>query len=159
MESKEQDVSISGLVNDILNKHYGLVPPDTLTDLEIEKKVLDEILVYIKDESHTEEFDLNMASATFSKIDMIYAGKPRILKARLGKTFAKLIGTGNYKYVEQVMLANGNPKRTVGNRAAVYKIDWKKVNEENKFLQIIQFLEDFLITVFFMQFAQISVCR
>ncbi|MBD5548315.1 MAG: hypothetical protein HDQ97_13090 [Lachnospiraceae bacterium] len=131
-ESNELGVSISVLVNDILNKHYGLVPPDALTDLEIEKKVLDEILAYIKDESHIEEFDLNMASATFSKIDMIYAGKPRILKARLGKTFAKLIGTGNYKYVKQVMLANGKPKRTVGNRAAIYRIDWKKMNVDKK---------------------------
>ena len=131
-ESNELGVSISVLVNDILNKHYVLVPPDALTDLEIEKKVLDEILAYIKDESHIEEFDLNMASATFSKIDMIYAGKPRILKARLGKTFAKLIGTGNYKYVKQVMLANGKPKRTVGNRAAIYRIDWKKMNVDKK---------------------------
>ncbi len=132
-ESEKQGVSISVLVNDILNKHYGLVPPDTLTDLEIEKKVLDEILVYIKDDSHIEEFDLNMASATFRKIDMIYAGKPRILKARLGKTFAKHIGTGNYKYVKQVMLANGKPKRTVGNRAAIYRIDWKKMNEDKNY--------------------------
>ncbi|MCI8660533.1 MAG: hypothetical protein HFG54_09860 [Lachnospiraceae bacterium] len=129
-ESNKLGVSISVLVNDILNKHYGLIPPDALTDLQIEKKVLDEILVYIKDESHMEEFDLNMASDTFSKIDMIYAGKPRILKARLGKTFAKLIGTGNYKYVKPVMLANGKPKRTVGNRAAIYRIDWEKMNED-----------------------------
>lgn len=128
-ESNRLGVSVSALVNDILNKHYGLVPPDALTDVQIEQKVLDEIQNYIKDPSHTNEFDLNMASTTYSKIDMIYAGKPRILKARLGKVFAKLIGTGGYLYVEQVMLGNGNPKRSVNNRAAIYKINWAKMKE------------------------------
>lgn len=129
-ESNRLGVNVSALVNDILNKHYGLVPPDTLSDVQIEQKVLEEIQNYIKDPSHTNEFDLNMASTTYSKIEMIYAGKPRILKARLGKVFAKLIGTGDYLYVEQVMLSNGKPKRTVGNRAATYKINWEKMKED-----------------------------
>lgn len=131
-ESKKLGVNVSVLVNDILNKHYGLIPADSLTDVQIEQKVLNEILVYVKDSTHIGEFDLNMASATYSKIAMIYAGKPRILKARLGKSFAKLIGTGEYEYVEQVMLANGKPKRTVGNRASIYKINWDKMREDKK---------------------------
>ena len=131
--NKEADalgVNVSVLVNDLLNKHYGLVPPDAMSDAQIEQLVISEIKDYIKDPNHTDEFDLNMGSQTYSKIEMIYAGKPRILKARLGKTFAKLIGTGEFKHVEQVMLSNGKPKRTVGNRAALYIINWAKRSAE-----------------------------
>lgn len=39
----------------------------------------------------------------------------------VGKTFAKEIGVpGRFEKVEQVLLANGKPKRTVGNRVAIY---------------------------------------
>ena len=41
--------------------------------------------------------------------------------ARLGKKFAGLIGTGDFKNVKQVKI-NGKLKRTVGNRAAIYTI-------------------------------------
>ena len=121
-ESTELGVSVSVLVNEVLNKHYGLVPANALSDVQIEKIVLDEILDYVQKTSDTSEFDLNKASPTYCKIDMIYAGKPHILKARLGKCFAKLVGTGDFSNVEQVMLSNGKPKRTVGNRAAMYRI-------------------------------------
>ena len=121
-ESTELGVSVSVLVNEVLNKHYGLVPANTLTDIQIEKIVIDEILDYVNKTNNESEFDLNKASPTYCKIDMIYAGKPHILKARLGKCFAKLVGTGDFANVEQVMLSNGKPKRTVGNRAAIYRI-------------------------------------
>lgn len=121
-ESTELGVSVSVLVNEVLNKHYGLVPANALSDVEIEKKVINEILDYVQKTSYASEFDLNKASPTYCKIDMIYAGKPHILKARLGRCFAKLVGTGDFSNVEQVLLSNGKPKRTVGNRAAIYRI-------------------------------------
>lgn len=123
-ESTSLGVNVSVLVTDILNKHYGLIPPNTLTDVEIERKVFDELRMYVKNASikdEKNEFDLNEASTTYSKIDMVYAGKPQILKAKLGKKFAGMIGTNDFANVEQVKI-NGKPKRTVGNRAAIYKI-------------------------------------
>lgn len=108
------------LVLDILKKHYGLVPPDTLSDVEIEQRFFKELVAYVKG-NPTDEFDLNVASATYRNIDMVYAGKPRILKATLGKKFAKRLGKDEFVNVEQVLI-NGKPKRTVGNRAAIYRI-------------------------------------
>lgn len=108
------------LVLDILKKHYGLIPPDALSDVEIEQRFFEELVAYVKS-NPTDEFDLNMASATYRNIDMVYAGKPRILKATLGKKFAKRLGKDEFVNVEQVLI-NGKPKRTVGNRAAIYRI-------------------------------------
>lgn len=119
--SKSLGVDVCSLVVDILNKHYGLIPPNSLSDIEIEKKVFDELKDYVKNTPVNDEFDLNIASHTYSKIDMIYAGKPFILKAKLGKKFAKKVGTDDFVNVEPVLI-NGKVKRTVGNRAAVYKI-------------------------------------
>lgn len=131
-ESTALGVNVSALVNDILNKHYGLIPPNTLTDVEIEQKVFDELRVYVKNAQIDDEFDLNKASVTYSKIDMVYAGKPRILKAKLGKKFAGVIKTDDFDNVEQVLI-NGKPKRTVGNRAAIYRIidPARKTNANN----------------------------
>lgn len=120
-ESISLGVNVSALVNDILNKHYGLVPPNALTDVEIEKKVFEELKSYVKN-APVGEFDLNKASTTYRKIAMVYAGKPQILKARLGKKFAGMIGLNDFVNVEQVLIKEGKPKRTVGNRAAIYRI-------------------------------------
>ncbi len=114
-------VSISVLVTDILNKHYGLIEGDKLTDIQIEQRVFAEIKQFVKDAPVNNEFDLNQASDTYRKISMVYAGKPHILKARLGRKFAGLVGTGDFVNVEQVMI-HGKPKKTVENRAAIYKI-------------------------------------
>ncbi len=114
----------SALVNDLLNKHYGLVPPNALTDIEIERKVFEELVKFVQ-AAPKDEFDLNKASDTYRTIEMTYAGKPRILKARLGKKFAAMVGSGDFRNVEQVReKKNGHIhiKRTVGNRAALYRI-------------------------------------
>lgn len=121
-DSKTLNVNVSTLVNDILNKHYGLIPPSSLTGVEIETKFFEELRAYVKNPVNKNvEFDLNTASSTYSKIDMVYAGKPHILKAQLGKKFATQVGQGDFANVIQVM--NGKkPKRSVGNRAALYMI-------------------------------------
>lgn len=123
-EAASQGVKVSVLVVDALNKYYGLVGPNTKTEAQLEKEVLDEIAAYIANpDNDVTEFDLNKASTTYTQIDMTYAGKPRVVKARIGKTFAKEIGLpGRFEKVEQVRLKNGKPKRTVGNRAALYHI-------------------------------------
>lgn len=121
-ESTDIGVNISVLVNDILNKHYELIPPNNgLTDVQIEQIVFDELRAYVKKASVEDEFDLNKASTTYCNIAMVYAGKPQTLKARLGKKFAGMVGANDFVNVEQVLI-EGKPKRTVGNRAAIYRI-------------------------------------
>lgn len=124
-EASRQGVTVSVLLRDIINKYYGLVGPNTLTEAEIENRVFNEIADYIANNKGT-EFDLNKASLTYEQIDMIYAGKPKVVKARIGKKFAQEIGKpGRFEDVRQVFLPNGKLKRTVKNRAALYCVDEK----------------------------------
>jgi hypothetical protein len=52
---------------------------------------------------------------------MTYKGRPQVVKAKIGKKFNGMVGkAGRFASVEQVFLQNGRPKRTVGNRAALY---------------------------------------
>lgn len=124
VEAASQGVNVSIIVIDVLNKFYGLVGPNSKTEAQIEKDVLNEIAAYISDSANAgTEFDINAASATYTQIDMTYAGKPKVVKARIGKKFAREIGLpGRFQKVEQVLLQNGKPKRTSGNRAAIYRI-------------------------------------
>lgn len=122
-EAMKLGVNISTLVNDLLNKHYGLIPANTLSNSELEKKIYEEIEDFVKNSSNAgEEFDLNKASETYRNIEMVYAGKPSAIKAQIGRKFNnKWVGVEPFTNVEQVMLDN-KPKRTVSNRAAIYKI-------------------------------------
>lgn len=123
-EAASHGVNVGILVVDILNKFYGLVGPNTKTEAQLETDVLNEIATYVSDSANAgTEFDPNAASTTYTQIDMTYAGKPRVVKARIGRKFAKEIGLpGRFEKVEQVLLENGKPKRTLGNRAAIYRI-------------------------------------
>lgn len=52
--------------------------------------MLKEIEAFVNDSGNANtEFDLNMASTTYNQISMTYTGKPKIVKARIGKAFAK----------------------------------------------------------------------
>ena len=71
------------------------------------------------------EFDLNMASPSYRELSMTYANKPAAEKARLGRLIAKAVKTGTFAHVcnvVQVFDSNGNLKRSIGNRAALYQI-------------------------------------
>lgn len=131
-EAITKGVSVNLIVIDALNKYYGLIAPNTKTEAELELEVLDEIALFISDPNNKGiEFDLNAASTTYRQIDMTYSGKPKVVKARIGKKFAKEIGfMERFTNVEQVLLKNGKPKRTVGNRAAIYRIKAKSIQIE-----------------------------
>ena len=121
-ESGRFGISISTLVVDALNDYYGLKLPNTKTEAELETEVLKEIEAFVKDPKNiNKEFDLNMASPTYSQISMTHNGRPKIIKARIGRTFAKKVGVVlPFLNVEQVFLDNGKLKRSTGNRAALY---------------------------------------
>jgi len=123
-EAGQLEVSVSTLVNDLLNKHYGLIPATSLSNSELRKKIFEEISEFVTNQKPGREFDLNEASGTFKHIEMVYAGKPSIIKAQIGKEFNnKYVGLVEpFITVEQVRLENGKPKLTVGNRAAIYVV-------------------------------------
>ena len=123
-ESAKLGIALSVLVVDALNDYYGLKLPNTKTEAELEIEVLKEIETFVNDPRNVNtEFDLNMASTTYEQISITYTGKPKIVKARIGKAFAKKVGVEPpFLKVEQVLLNNCKPKRSVGNRAALYII-------------------------------------
>lgn len=124
-ESTRLGIALSVLVVDALNDYYGLKLPNTKTEAELETQVLKEIEDFVNDPRNTNtEFDLNMASTTYNQISMTtYTGKPKIVKARIGKAFARKVGVEPpFLKVKQALLNNGKPKRSVGNRAALYSV-------------------------------------
>lgn len=129
-ESAKLGIALSVLVVDALNDYYGLKLPNTKTEAELEIEVLKEIETFVNDPQNVNtEFDLNMASTTYDQISMTYTSKPKIVKARIGKIFAKKVGVEPpFLKVEQVLLNNGKPKRSVGNRAALYIVRTGGVN-------------------------------
>lgn len=113
-------VAVSTLVTDILKKHYGLVPITALSESELNAKVFDEVKSYISVLKSGDEFDLCKASETFGNIEMAYAGKPSVIRAKIGKCFAKTVGTpGDFANVSVKLRPDGKIKRNQNN-AAIY---------------------------------------
>ena len=123
-EAEQLGVSISTLVNDLLSRHYGLIPAASLSNSELRKIIFEEIADFVKKQIPHKEFDLNVASSTYRNISMVYEGKPSSLKAQIGKDFNnKYVGKIEpFINVMQVRLPNGKPKLTVSNRAAIYVV-------------------------------------
>ena len=46
-EAEQLEVSVSILVNDLLNKHYGLIPATSLSNSELRKKIFEEISDFV----------------------------------------------------------------------------------------------------------------
>lgn len=112
-------VAVSTLVTDILKRHYGLVPITASSESELNAKVFAEVKSFISVLKSGDEFDLCTASETFRNIEMEYAGKPSIIRAKIGKRFAKAVGKpGDFANVS-VMRRDGIIKRNQNN-AAIY---------------------------------------
>ena len=130
-EAGKAGVLVSTLVNDLLERHYGLVQSNALSHSELRQAILQEVAQYVEAVPVGKEFDLNDASPTFRNIEMVCGDRPNIQKAAIGKEFNnKYVGKIEpFMTIKQVRLPNGNPKRSVGNRAALYK---KTNTEETK---------------------------
>jgi len=121
-DAKKHNVAISTLVTDMLNRYYGLVPNASLSESDLTTKVFDEVKAYILNLQSGDEFDLISASTTFANINMVYAGKPSTIRAKIGKNFAKKIGKiGIFHNVSVKLKSDGNIKRNQNN-AAIYVI-------------------------------------
>lgn len=124
-EAKVLDVSISALVVDILNEHYGLRVKDTMPISELTNKVICEIEEYIKTLQPGEEFSIENASDTFRNIEMFSAGKISALRANIGRRFAKNVGKDRFEKVTISYKTNGKPKKNFNN-ATMYKVKEEK---------------------------------
>ena len=114
-------VNSNAIVIDILTRHYGLIPATKLSNVELRTKVFSEIEEFVKKKKDSEGFDINEASETYRKIEMVYAGKPSAIKAQIGKEFNRMVGKKPFEKVEQIF-ENGKPKLTISNRAAMYRV-------------------------------------
>ena len=120
-EATKSGTTESALVNDILLRHYGLIPTGLMTISELTKQVLDEVKAFIANRSPGDEpFDLLSASPTFAKIEMVCFGKPSVSRAKIGKAFAGEVGKGDFAQVE-VNRVKGKIVRNKNN-AATYII-------------------------------------
>lgn len=130
-EAEQLGVNVSTLVNDVLNKHYGLIPAMSLSNSELRKVIFEELSDFVKAQNNGKEFDLNEASSTYRNVGMVHSGKPSAVKAQIGKEFNNnYVGRIEpFLQVHQVRLTNGKPKRTTKTRAAIYAISKNFKNE------------------------------
>ena len=120
-EAQKYNVAPSVLVIQILNERFGLNKTGALGEAEITKQVFAEITDYISAANLGDEFDLLSASDTFAKIEMVCNGKPSAVRAKIGKQFAREIGSGVYANVSRAYKPNGKLKKSVNN-ATIYRI-------------------------------------
>lgn len=121
-DAKNRNLSTSALVVDILNAYYGLSAPNTLLLADLIKKVFDEVSDYIADPKAKPEFALRDASPTYDAIEMTGYRKPRIIRAKIGAAFSRVIGKpGPFSDIAVIRMSNGKIKTNI-NDAALYKI-------------------------------------
>lgn len=118
-DAETYGVSISALVSDILKQYYGLISNNSMSETELTAKIFNEIKAYVDNLESGKEFDLSRASETFANIEMSYKGKPSIIRAKVGKNFARNIGANDFKEVYVQHRRDGKIKRN-SNNAAIY---------------------------------------
>jgi Holliday junction resolvasome RuvABC ATP-dependent DNA helicase subunit len=112
-EAKKNGVSVSTFVTDLLNEYYGL-NTNSRSITQLTAIVLKEVEDYIKNTHGTIEFDLNTASSTYRTIEMTCAGKPKTVRASIGRSFASKVGTNPFANVRQCKI-NGKNKLSINN--------------------------------------------
>lgn len=115
-EATEQNIDIAELIENILNKYYGI---DSLSYYELESQIFAEIKEYISTLKENEKFDLNQASTTYREIPMSIQTRPNIIRARIGKAFSKAIRKGHFPEIS-AYTTNGKVQRNPNTRAAIY---------------------------------------
>jgi hypothetical protein len=120
-DAKKKGVSVSTLVTDLLNEHYGFSQKDTPNLTQLTAIVLEEVEEYLAKSNAPIEFDLNAASETYRKIDMTYGKKPSTVRASIGRSFGSKIGKAPFTNVRLSKTTDGKQKLSVNN-ALVYEI-------------------------------------
>lgn len=118
-EAIKKGVSVSQLVTDLLEDHYGLSSNSGLSITLLTTKVLKEVEDYLSTAAVKTQFDLNTASNTYRNIDMTCGKKPSTVRASIGRSFRSKIGKAPFANVQKCIV-NGKQKLSVNN-ALVYE--------------------------------------
>lgn len=118
-DATNKAVSVSQLVTDLLEEHYGLSNKSCISITQLTEIVLKEVEEYIKNCNNAIEFDLYTASATYRTIGMTSGKKPSTIRASIGRSFACRIGHPPFANIRKC-LNNGKQKLSLNN-ALVYE--------------------------------------
>lgn len=118
-EATSKGVSISQLVNDLLEDYYGISSKTNISITQLTVIVLTEVEEYLK-YAKANTFDLNTASATYRTIDMTCGKTPSTVRASIGRSFAAKIGKAPFQNVRKYIV-NGKQQLSINN-ALVYEI-------------------------------------
>ena len=110
MDAQQSGKSISRIITDILEEYYGFAGKDDYLQTEIEDVILDEIEEYIFYAQYYTPFEIAETSETFQKLE---GEKSNAIRASVGRRFARLVETGNFRDVRKVM----------SNEEAIYSIN------------------------------------
>lgn len=119
-EAASKGVSVSRLVNDLLEEHYGISSKTNLSITQLTVIVLKEVEDYIRTQAKVNTtFDLNIASATYRTISMTCGKAPSTVRASIGRSFAAKIGKAPFQNVRKYIV-NGRQQLSTNN-ALVYE--------------------------------------
>lgn len=111
-DARIRGVSISTLVTQMLQRHYGIAPNPAMTLAEAIPTVLDEVESYVYFLDVGETFDLTKASKTFARMGLAVKGKAATNRATVGKVFAAKVGTAPFENIALVYDEDGNVARS-----------------------------------------------
>lgn len=120
-EAESKGLTVSELLNNILNERYG-INPGGLSKPEVFQKVEEEVQAFIQDPQNlNKEFTLNQASETMRNLEQFYQGRPTAIRAVIGKRFSSLFGSQEpFLNVKPVLLPNKKQKLSPGTKSAMY---------------------------------------
>lgn len=118
-EAASKGVSVSRLVNDLLEEHFGIASKSNPSITQLTGIVLKEVEEYLKQVKTNITFDLNVSS-TYRTISMVNGQKPSTIRASIGRSFKSKIGkAGPFKNVRKCII-NGKQQLSANN-ALVYE--------------------------------------
>lgn len=104
-EAVKSGVSVSRLVTEILEKHYGL-SKNTQSIMVLTIDVLKEIEDFVGQSPSSTVFDIYTASETYRGISMTEGRKPQTIRASIGRSFVAKIGGKRFPNVSKHILNN-----------------------------------------------------
>jgi hypothetical protein len=101
-EAREKGTTISNIVRELVNGHYGINDSvsQQLSRKETDALIFAEIEHYVKSMSIGDEFDLLMASKTFAALPMVVNGKRNTHRANIGLKFLRAVGKPPFDNLE-----------------------------------------------------------
>lgn len=126
-DSNKLSISISALVIEILERHYNLIPVNTLPFSQTVAKVYEDVEEYISTKEVGDTFELSYASKTLRNIPMVdeLENKPSTIRGRIGKEFSFQVRNKNGRFNKTVGItrkSNGGARKGRDNGGTIYYI-------------------------------------